>query len=284
MDELRPGGYSPTIRKRSLSRKLVELRKACGLTTAEVQRQLNWSASKLNYIEKAKWIEPSSDAVADLCELYGVEGAERDALVQLCRDGRQRGWWRKYNDVFPSELPGFEAGASQIRTFETTFLPGLLQVPAYIQMVNRAAGFDQIATARYVDARLARQQILTRDENPCELHAVIDENAFARITDPGIRREQLDHLAMVGKQPNVTVQILPFAAGAYPVVGAAGVFAILGFPDPSERDIVYLESAVDDRMLEEADELRKYTENFDQLSQAALSADETRTYLEQGIR
>ena len=59
-DELRPGGYSPTIRKRSLSRKLVELRKACGLTTSEVQRQLNWSASKLNYIEKAKWIEPST--------------------------------------------------------------------------------------------------------------------------------------------------------------------------------------------------------------------------------
>jgi hypothetical protein len=283
MDELRPGGYSPTIRKRSLSRKLVELRKACGLTTSEVQRQLNWSASKLNYIEKAKWIEPSSDAVADLCELYGVEGAERDALVQLCRDGRQRGWWRKYNDVFPNELPGFEAGASQIRTFETSFIPGLLQVPAYIEVINRIAGFNQVATARYVDARLARQQILTRDTDPCELHAVIDENAIARIADPVVRREQLGYLATVGKQPNVTVQILPFAAGAYPVVGAAGVFVILGFPDPSDRDIVYLESAVDDRMLEEADELKKYTEKFDQLSQAALSADDSRIYLEQGI-
>jgi transcriptional regulator with XRE-family HTH domain len=283
MDELRPGGYSPTIRKRSLSRKLVELRKACGLTTSEVQRQLNWSASKLNYIEKAKWIEPSSDAVADLCELYGVEGAERDALVQLCRDGRQRGWWRKYNDVFPNELPGFEAGASQIRTFETSFIPGLLQVPAYIEVINRIAGFNQVATARYVDARLARQQILTRDTDPCELHAVIDENAIARIADPVVRREQLGYLATVSKQPNVTVQILPFAAGAYPVVGAAGVFVILGFPDPSDRDIVYLESAVDDRMLEEADELKKYTEKFDQLSQAALSADDSRIYLEQGI-
>jgi transcriptional regulator with XRE-family HTH domain len=284
MDELRPGGYSPTIRKRSLSRKLVELRKACGLTTAEVQRQLNWSASKLNYIEKAKWIEPSSDAVADLCELYGVEGAERDALVRLGREGRQRGWWRKYNDVFPDELPGFEAGASQIRTFETSFIPGLLQVPAYIEMVNRVAGFDQVATARYVDARLARQQILTRDHDPCQLHAVIDENAIARITDPGVRREQLSHLATVSKEPNVTVQILPFAAGVYPVVGAAGVFVYLCFPDPSERDIVYLESAVDDRMLEEADELKQYTEKFDQLSQAALTAEDTRTYLEQGIR
>ena len=110
VDDIRTGGYSPTIRKRSLSRKLVELRKNCGLTTTQVQLQLNWSASKLNYIEKAKWIEPNSDAVADLCELYGVEGRERDALIQLAREGRQRGWWTRYNEVFSNELPGFEAG------------------------------------------------------------------------------------------------------------------------------------------------------------------------------
>src|SRR3979409_263369 len=115
VDDIRTGGYSPTVRKRSPPRN-------GGVTTTQVRMRLNGSASKLNYIEKAKWIEPNSDAVADLCELYGVEGRERDALVQLCRDGRQRGWWRKYNDVFPNELPGFEAGASQIRTFETSFI------------------------------------------------------------------------------------------------------------------------------------------------------------------
>ena len=74
----------------------MELRKACGLTTTDVQRQLGWSASKLNYIEKAKWIDPSSDAVTDLCELYGVEGSDREALVRMAREARQRGWWRKW--------------------------------------------------------------------------------------------------------------------------------------------------------------------------------------------
>src|SRR5260221_5155731 len=118
MDGNRPAGYSPTIKKRSLSRKLVELRKACGLTTTDVQRQLGWSASKLNYIEKAKWIKPDSDDVTDLCELYGAKGHECDALIRLAREGRQRGWWRKYNDVFSSEYPGFEAGATLIRAFE----------------------------------------------------------------------------------------------------------------------------------------------------------------------
>jgi len=282
MDEIRAGGYSPTIRKRSLSRRLVELRKACGLTTTEVQRQLNWSASKLNYIEKAKWIEPNSDAVADLCELYGVEGREREALIRLAREGRQRGWWRKYNDVFSNELPGFEAGASHIRAFETTFIPGLLQVPSYIELITRAAGIDDPAgIKRHVDARVERQEILTRDNDPCRLHAVIDENAILRITDPAIRRAQLGHLAEITSRPNVDVQLLPVTAGVYP--GAGEVFAYLSFPDPSERDFVFLESSIDDRMLEEADELERYRLRFEQLRTTALSPEETRTQLKQQI-
>ena len=280
MDEIRAGGYSPTIRKRTLSRKLVELRKDCGMTTTDVQRLLSWSASKLNYIEKGKWIEPSSDAVADLCELYGVEGAQRDALVRLAREGRQRGWWRKYNDIFGNELPGFEAGASQIRTFETTFVPGLLQTAAYIELITNAAGIDDAAAIqRHVDARIQRQEILYRDSEPCQLHAVIDEHAIARIGDPGVRRAQVAHIAEMTERPNVDVQLLPFAAGVYPVT--VEVFVYLSFPDPTERDIVYLESAIDDRMLEEADELERYRLKFAQLSNAALSPSESRVYFKE---
>jgi uncharacterized protein DUF5753/helix-turn-helix protein len=282
MDDIRADGYSPTIRKRSLSRKLVELRKACGLTTTQVQRQLSWSASKLNYIEKAKWIEPNSDAVADLCELYGVEGRERDALITLAREGRQRGWWSKFSDVFSNELPGFEAGASVIRTFETTFIPGLLQVPAYIELVTRAAGIsDPAETSRHVDARVARQEILARDPGPCRLHAIIDENAVLRITDPAIRRDQLSRLAEITSRPNVDVQLLPVTAGIYP--GAGGVFTYLEFPDPTERDVVYLETTIDDRMLEETDELETYRLRFEQLTTAALNPEQTRDHLKQQI-
>lgn len=282
MNDIRADGYSPTIRKRALSRKLVELRRACGLTTTQVQRQLNWSASKLNYIEKAKWIEPNSDAVADLCELYGVEGRERDALIALAREGRQRGWWAKFSGVFSSELPGFEAGASKISTFETTLIPGLLQVPSYIELVTRAVGIsDPGEISRHLDARLARQKILARDQDPCHLRALIDENAVARITDPAIRRDQIGHLTEITSRPNVDVQILPLAAGVYP--GAGEVFTYLEFPDPSERDIVYLETTIDDRMLEETDELETYKLRFEQLRTAALDPEDTRTHLKQQI-
>ena len=277
-DEIQVDGYSPTIKKRSLSRQLVELRKACRLTTMEVQRQLGWSAAKLNYIEKAKWIKPDSDDVTDLCELYGVEGDRRDALIRLAREGRHRGWWRKYNDVFPDEYPGFEAGAAQIHAFEPAFIPGLLQVPAYIELVARAYGTDDPAELqRRVDARMQRQKILTRDDNPCQFHAVIDENAILRITDPAIRRAQIGHLIKITERPNVEVQLLPIAAGVYPVPGEA--FTRLAFADPAERDIVYLETAIDDRMLEGTDEVARYMLKFEKFAAVALSPKATRTTL-----
>ncbi|MFB4307808.1 helix-turn-helix domain-containing protein [Actinomadura sp. GTD37] len=282
MTDIHASGYSPTIKKRALSRKLVDLRKQCGMTTAQVCRQLTWSHTKLNYIEKAKWVEPNSDAVADLCELYGVEGSDREALITLTREARQRGWWRKYNDVFVSELPGFEAGASSIQTFQNTVVPGLLQVPSYVELITRANGYeDEAEIKRRVDARLERQKILTRGRGPCRLHAIIDENAILRINNAEVRAEQLLHLIHATDRRNIDLQILRIADGVYREAGE--VFTYLTFPDSAERDIVYLETSIDNRMLEETDELERYMVRFDRLRAAALDSAQTRVYLAQQL-
>jgi len=282
MPEVQPEGYSPTIMKRALSRRLREAREGLGLTTSEVCKDLSWSPTRLNYIEHAKWVKPATDAVIDLCELYGVEGRERDELIKLARDARQRGWWRRYN-VFTNELPGFEAGASEINTFESTFVPGLLQVQGYIELLTRAAGIeDPDAIDRHVEARIQRQKILNRSESPCRLHAVIDENAILRIGDDEIREEQLRHLLDVTEQSNVIVQILLIADGVYPTKSSES-FVYMRFPDPADRDIVYLETMVDDRMLEEHDELEIYAARHERLSRAARDPDATRKYLKKKI-
>ena len=282
MAEIQPSGYSPTVMKRMLSRKLVELRKAVGLTTHDVQRELGWSATKLNHIEKARWVKPNGDDVADLCELYGVSSKDRDALIQLARDARKRGWWRRYDDVFSSEFPGFEAGASMIRMFETRLIPGLLQVPGYIELITRASGIeDPEEIKRHVDARVQRQQILTRPKRPCRLHAVIDENAILRITDLQLRAEQIRHLLTMAKRRNVDVQVLAIAGGHYP--GGSEPFTYLSFPDPVDRDLIYLETTIDDRLLEEEDELERYMVRFNRLCAAALNPEATRTHLDRQI-
>lgn len=278
MPPIPASGYSPTIKKRALSRKLVELREQCGMTTSEVCKRLHWSPSKLNYIEKAKWVDPNSDSVADLCELYGVGPSDTDALIKLTREARQRGWWRKYSDVFRDDYVGLEAGASEIYTFETTLVPGLLQTPGYIEMVTRIAGIHNDAEIkRHVAARLQRQEILSRKPTPCRLHALIDENALARISAPAVREEQIRHLIKALDRPNMNVQLLRTSDGLYP--GTSEPFVYLRFPEPQDRDIVYLETTVDDRMLEESDELERYLTRFGQLCDAAQDTAATGAYL-----
>jgi hypothetical protein len=278
MDQTPSTGDSPTIRKRALARKLVEHRQRRGLTTTDVQRRLGWSATKLNWIEKARWTESVTDSVTDLCELYEISAPERNALITLARQSRERGWWTRYNDVFGrEELPGWEAGASAIWTFETAFIPGLLQTPDYIELITRAAGIEDPAEIRrHTEARTRRQAILTREHDPCRLHAIIDENALARITDPAIRSGQAARLSEDASRPNITVQVLSVSAGVYPVTSEA--FLHLAFPD-GERDIVYIETTFDNRMFEELDEIERYKLKFAALQAAALTPEETAAFL-----
>lgn len=277
-----PSGYSPTVTKRILAEVLTRLRKESGMTSAAVADALDWSPSKLTTIEKSTWVKPNSDDVADLCELYGVEGAQRTRLLQLTKDARQRGWWRRHNDVFPNELPGFEAGAEHIRTYEVQFVPGLLQSPAYIEMGMHALGLDDDAGfERRLAARAERQKIITRQDEPCLLHAVFEEGALLRLTDAAVRAEQLRALLALGKRPNVTVQIIPQDRGIYEGVGEA--FAHLAFPEQMYRDIVYLETSIDSRLLEETDETGQYLARFERICEAALSPRATSAYLRRQV-
>ena len=79
---------------------------------------------------------------------------------------------------------------------------------------------------------------------------------------------QLARLAEAADQPHITVQLIPFDAGAHP--GMDGSFVVLEFPDPADRAIVYTESAAGGLFLEEEDEIRRYTLMFGHLRAAAL--------------
>jgi len=77
------------------------------------------------------------------------------------------------------------------------------------------------------------------------------------------------------------VQILPVSAGVYPVTSEA--FLHLAFPD-GERDGVYIETTIDNRMLEEYDEIGRYRLKFAALQAAALTPGQTAAFLHQQAR
>jgi hypothetical protein len=87
----------------------------------------------------------------------------------------------------------------------------------------------------------------------------------------------LDHLAQVAALPNVTLQVLPFAAGEH--AGLDGAFGILGLSQPGHPDVVYVENRTSDLYLETPDAIRAYSVAFDHLRAAALSPSDSAAVL-----
>src|SRR5436190_16755967 len=80
-----------------------------------------------------------------------------------------------------------------------------------------------------VRVRMERQSLLIQDD-PIDLWVVLDEAVVSRpVGGDAVMRDQLKRLVEAAELPNVTLQILPFAAGAH--AGMDGTFAILDFPE-----------------------------------------------------
>ncbi|TDP97120.1 helix-turn-helix domain-containing protein [Labedaea rhizosphaerae] len=267
-------GPSPTVRRRRLAGELRRLRDEANLTIDEVAEKLECSASKISRIETGNVGVTPRDA-RDLLELYGVPEDKREALVQLAREARQKGWWHAYNEVFTGSFVGLEQDATSLHTHQALLVPGLLQTERYTRAVHRAIRPDvqESEVDRRVKARLERQRLLT-DHNPPEYWAVIDEAVLNRtVGGPSVMREQLSHLVDLAALPNVTLQVVPFTAGEH--AGMEGSFLILGFPEQADPDVVYVEYTTSGVYLEQPSDVRRYTVMFDHLRATALKPDDT---------
>lgn len=264
---------SPTVLRRSLAIQLRRLREAAGLTGEQVASQLDWADSKISRIETAKsGVQPAD--LRHLMTIYGItDDAEREALLQVARDSKKKGWWQKYNDVLPDWFQGYvglEGGAAEIQTYETEIIPGLLQTPDYARAVTEATlvKADAGLIARAVELRMARQQAITRDDDPADLWAIISEAALQRVAGTAkIQREQLEHMIELAERPNVTIQVLPMSAGVTPAWN--GPFVVLTF-EPGDQ-VVYLENLTSSLFLEEDLETKTYSVTFDHLQGAAIA-------------
>jgi len=262
--------HSPTVRGRRLMRELKRLRESSGMSPDEAAQRLGFSKSKLYRIENGR-SRVDADDLEDMLDLYDVRSPERDALIRLGRESRRRGWWTSYKDVFTGSYVGLEFEAASIRV-NAHIVPGFFQTPDYARAVIAATGPWLAAdeTERRVAARRARQQALLDRDNPPQIHVVLDEVALRRrVGGPDVMNEQIAALAAAGSRPNVTVQVLPFSAGA--CAGMDGEFFILTFPDPEDPPVAYAEGLFGDVYLESKEEVDRHGLAWTHLLNQALS-------------
>jgi hypothetical protein len=220
--------------------------------------------------------------VKELRELlteYGVADGEQAALAVLARRNGQRGWWEQYADVLPEGFVDYiamESAAAEIMTYEAQLVPDLLQTQDYARAIAaaKAGGGTADECERAAAAKALRQQIVVG--GGARLSVVVGEAALRQqVGGPEVMAAQLSRLAeLAGELPNVTLQVLPFAAGAH-VAAGSGSLAILRFPEAPSLGVVYLEALSGGVYMESQVDLARYIRAFAMLRSAALTAADT---------
>jgi transcriptional regulator with XRE-family HTH domain len=277
----------PPVRRRLLGASLRRLREEAGYALDDAARILECDRSKISRMETGqRGIRPKE--LRELLSEYGVEQRRADALLAIARQANQTGWWQSYSHVLDDAYQDFislEASAQAISTYEAQLVPGLLQTEDYARAIAAASlvGENQEEREQFVQARLTRQQILTRDA-PLQLWAILSEGALRQqVGGPRVMKAQLHYLMEVGSgRPNVNLQVLPFAVGAH--AATSGPFVIMRFPEAPDLGVVYLEGQTGGIYLESAGEVARYTLVFEHLRASALSTAATVRLIEEVAR
>jgi transcriptional regulator with XRE-family HTH domain len=276
-----PGG--PAVRRRRLAGELRQLREDAGLTLAEVARELEWSAAKISRIENAQ----VSVLPRDVKFLLGIYGAadcsNRDRLVALARESRQKPWWHRYGvsavPAWSRLFAALEAEAAVQRSYHPELVPDLLQTTGYHQAVQQAAlpGPD---SGQLAGLLRARQDRYAATGTP-DLHAILSEAVLRRLAcGPVVMGAQLDHLARAAARPGITVQVLPFTAGQHPAMDTP--FTLLTFPDLDDPDLACTgpHSAL---CLDNTPDVQHYQHAFTCLQDMALSPQASLTLITEAV-
>jgi transcriptional regulator with XRE-family HTH domain len=282
-----PEHGSPSVRRRRLAAELRRLRERARFIGEDVAERLGWSTSKLSRIETGKSGIKQAD-LQQLLDLYRVGEPHRSEVLALARESAAASVTMDEAAIssFPVGYAGFvsaEAEAIRRWDWEPQVVPGLLQTNDYAREVMRGwytmFRLPPMELELRVEARIARQQVLSREE-PLDLSVVIDESVIhRRFGTESIMRHQLNRLVELSDNPNVVMQVLPLngdhpiGTGAFSYMSFAKVH-VLQFPD-----IVWIERLNGDYSIEEPAETNRYRVTFEHLREKALDPDESRALI-----
>ena len=276
--------HSPLASRRELGVLLRALREERSITVEQAAERLLCSSRKINQIESSFRSGTLRD-VRDLCDLYGVtKEAQRRHLMQLARNSKQQGWYESYNaDPRWSPYIDFENDASLIKLYYSAILPGMMQTAQYFRALhqNSPYNFSAERVEQLIEVRLKRQRILTRPDPP-RFWAILDEAALRRsVGGLAAMREQLSHIIEMSALPNVTLQVIPFDAGAHPAMDTS--FTILEFNEPVPA-MVYVEGLPGFFYMEKPADVVQSQRMFEILSAASLNEEGSVQFITQMIR
>jgi hypothetical protein len=252
-----------------------------------VARKVGWDVTRLSRIERGLY-RIASDEVRHLCDVLGVDDAEAvEEVARVAEAPPGRGWWAPYVDQISGAYLDFielEAQAESVRICHPGIIPGPLQTATYArEIISRSAtAGERHTTEMLVNIRIARQEVLTRQQRPVDFHALVPEAALhARFeTGPALMRDQIRKLLDMSELPNVTLQLLPLTT--HPAYGSDGALTVLGFHHPW-LPIGSVDNQLGGSHTEDPTDVGFLVREFNHIASVAFSADRTREVLNEHL-
>ncbi|MEU0397363.1 helix-turn-helix transcriptional regulator [Streptomyces sp. NPDC006208] len=234
---------------------LRRFREAAGLTQRQLGEIVYCTGSLVGQIETARKL-PTQEFSERVDAALGTDGL-LSRLLGLVLRSQLPAWFQQVAEL--------EARATEICTFHTHLVHGLLQTEAYARAVLGA--MDRSRLDDRTTVRLARQRILGK-ETPPVLRAIVSEAALRQeIGGPEVMRGQLARLLSCENEPLVNIQVLQFAAGTH--AGLQGPFDVFRFA--SDPAIVYTEGYGVGHPTANPETVKDCSLRYDHLQAAALS-------------
>ncbi|WHM37400.1 helix-turn-helix transcriptional regulator [Streptomyces sp. BPTC-684] len=259
--ELEPDDAKPATPAALLASRAARARRNSGLSLRLLGEKVGYPHTYLSRVERGEQL-PSVQLAEALDEFYELDGLMAELLV-VVMSGEVPTYGQKVLDV--------ETRAARIQTFNSSVIPGLLQIETYTSALFKESmpGKDAEKVALLVAKRMHRRAVL-ETKTPPFYWAIVDEAAFRRpIGGPAIMSEQIRHIAdTIEANSNVRVQVLPFKHGVHPLLG--GSLSLLTLRDG--LTFAYVESFASGTSIEDPAEVLELTTLFDIARERALDS------------
>ena len=256
------------------------LRKDRGLTEVELARQVGITQTSVWRYEASKRLPPA-ELLEKMADALGVSKRVKRQLLEQLHGARtdvesarvigQRGLGRRQG-----EIARMEAKATQIRNFQASVVPGLLQTPGYARTLFEeldevGLGARREEVARALAVRLDRQTIL---HDPNRRFGFVVAEPVLHWPHRGAREmlAQLDRLQAVSELPNVDLAILP--------LGAALSLSPTNSFNVFDEDLVLVETLTEQLAIRDPSDVAAYVKAYESFRRAALRGSGARELFE----
>lgn len=263
MDETTPTEHLNPLQR--FGRDVRQVRQARKLTQKHLGKATGYSEGYVSKVESGTLLPRPSMKFARGCDITFGTGELFAGMLLRIDDGDHPSWFSPYLNL--------ERQASRILDYSANLMKGILQTDDYARAIFRAYHSQEMAEAieDKVAARLRRRKVFEQDSPPL-LWTIIQEACLRTVVGGAeVMTGQLKYLLTAAASPHITLQVMPFSAGA--PAASTRPFTVLRFTN--SPTVLYTETRVGGRMYDSAQAVDSALDDYDLLRAHALSPDQS---------